>query len=263
MKNKMMRIASILMVAVLLTVCAVSSTFAKYVTSVEVGDAARVAKWGIVITAENTDLFAEKYAKDDTTYAKDYTVIAADEAKVVAPGTKSDADKPFTLTVTGAPEVAFRTAFTFGDNFKDVFLKKGTYTDYTKLVKQNDGTYAYGTFELTDDYYPIVYTITENDTQIFQGTLDELKTALASKDYDPQTAAINSEFVLSWEWKFEKTVAQSGDAAAEVDPITDAADTLLGNIAAGVLTADELAAIKDKYSVEVALDLAITVTQID
>ncbi len=60
MKNKMMRIASILMVAVLLTVCAVSSTFAKYVTSVNVGDAARVAKWGIVITAENTDLFAEK-----------------------------------------------------------------------------------------------------------------------------------------------------------------------------------------------------------
>ncbi|MBP5269337.1 MAG: hypothetical protein ILO42_00100, partial [Clostridia bacterium] len=59
-------------------------------------------------------------------------------------------------------------------------------------------------------------------------------------------------------------VAQSGDAAAEVNPIVDAADTLLGNIAAGALTADELAAIgESNYCVNVALDLAITVTQID
>jgi hypothetical protein len=262
MKNKMMRIASILMVAVLLTVCAVSSTFAKYVTSVNVGDAARVAKWGIVITAENTDLFAEKYAKDDTTYTKDYTVIAADQKKVVAPGTKSDADKPFTLTVTGAPEVAFRTAFAFGENFKDVFLKAGTYTDYTKLVKGDNGKYSYGTFTLASDYHPIVFTLTENGTQIFQGTLDALKTTLASKAYDPQTTAINSKFVLSWEWKFEKVTGEGNDAT--VDAITDAADTLLGNIAAGVLTEAQLTDIgADNYSVNVALDLAITVTQID
>ena len=61
-KNKMMRIASILMVAVLVSTCAVSGTFAKYVTSDSGKDTARVAKWGISILASG-DLFAETYKK--------------------------------------------------------------------------------------------------------------------------------------------------------------------------------------------------------
>ena len=42
-KNKMMRIASVLLVAVILTTCAISGTFAKYVTSGNGSDNARVA----------------------------------------------------------------------------------------------------------------------------------------------------------------------------------------------------------------------------
>ena len=44
-KNKMMRIASALLVAVILTTCAISGTFAKYVTSTPGSDSARVAKF--------------------------------------------------------------------------------------------------------------------------------------------------------------------------------------------------------------------------
>ena len=57
MKNKMMRIASVLLVAALITTCAISGTFAKYVTKVSGEDTARVAKWGILLGMEGDDLF--------------------------------------------------------------------------------------------------------------------------------------------------------------------------------------------------------------
>ena len=44
--NKMMRIASVLLVAVLLTTCSISGTFAKYVSQATGTDTARVAYWG-------------------------------------------------------------------------------------------------------------------------------------------------------------------------------------------------------------------------
>ena len=59
-KNKMMRIASVLLVAVLISTCAISGTFAKYVTRAEGTDTARVAKWGILLTVEGS-AFADKY----------------------------------------------------------------------------------------------------------------------------------------------------------------------------------------------------------
>ena len=50
-KNKMMRLASGLLVAVLITTSTISGTFAKYVTTADAKDEARVAKFGVVITA--------------------------------------------------------------------------------------------------------------------------------------------------------------------------------------------------------------------
>ena len=54
-KNRMMRVASALLVAVLLTTCAISGTFAKYVTTESGSDFARVAKWGVNVEAESFD----------------------------------------------------------------------------------------------------------------------------------------------------------------------------------------------------------------
>lgn len=308
MKNKMMRIASILMAAVLLTVCAVSGTFAKYVTSANTADTARVAKWGVLLSIEGDGLFSDKYEADDETYTKsDYTVEAAENGegatvkfdKVVAPGTPAKAkaavvtegdvsqaakagteeSKPLTFAIKGTPEVAVRIAFAFGKNFSDVVLPKGEYTDYTQLVAYNltaddqgynadlVGTYGYyNTFKLDADYYPVVFTLTQtkaatDDAPVadpIKGSLTEIKTALAEQfaaaDYAPNTV-LDAEFTLTWEWAFEKIVGE-GDAAA-ADPIIDAADTFLGNIAAGVVEAPEGA------SVTLAFDLTITATQID
>lgn len=168
-KNKMMRIASILMVATLITTCAISGTFAKYVTTAEGEDTARVAKWGIVLGMQSEDLFADKYATDDTTYEGEYSVVAdpdnnvveAEIKDLVAPGTKSI--EAATATVFGTPEVATRYSLTI-DGLDDVFLKAGTYTDFTKLVAttDNDGVVSYGytgTFTLTEDYAPVKWDI--------------------------------------------------------------------------------------------------------
>ena len=46
-KNKMMRIASVLLVAVLLSTCAISSTFAKYTTEFTGTSTAKVATWSV------------------------------------------------------------------------------------------------------------------------------------------------------------------------------------------------------------------------
>ena len=89
-KNKMMRIASVLLVAVLLSTCAIGGTFAKY-TSASTGTAsAVVAAWsfdvdGTNIVESNTftfDLF-------DTVYDTNGGAAETDVADgMIAPGTK-------------------------------------------------------------------------------------------------------------------------------------------------------------------------------
>ena len=50
-KNKMMRLASVLLIAVMISTSAISGTYAKYVTEGAAQDDARVAHWGVTITA--------------------------------------------------------------------------------------------------------------------------------------------------------------------------------------------------------------------
>ena len=59
-KTKLMRAALLLLVLTLITSCFVGGTFAKYTTSEKGSDTARVAKWGVEITA-NGATFAEAY----------------------------------------------------------------------------------------------------------------------------------------------------------------------------------------------------------
>lgn len=118
-KNKMMRLASGLLVAVLLTTCAISGTFAKYTTSGSATDSARVAKFGVTVTATG-DMFKKEYAKDDTSFTLAETTVISTE-KVVAPGTSGSLGG---VTITGTPEVAVRVSSTatkveFGDKWVD------------------------------------------------------------------------------------------------------------------------------------------------
>ena len=324
-KNKMMRIASILLVVTLLSTCVISGTFAKYVTKAEGEDQARVAKWGVLVTVEGNE-FADKYKATDEAYKEDggvYAVVSANGDKVVAPGTSAkEADMALVATVKGTPEVAARYTLE-GKGIKDVVLPAGTYTDYTKLVKAADGTYGYtGTFTLDKDYAPVkwnlviegkgqtlnlatalydnlpaanlaqaeAYGLTREGCSIFdaitiiqkvagnEGYKNIVEAALGnivsggrnfeleadkdagtfklSYDFDPNKE-MDFKFTLDWSWKFENG-EEIMDAQGNGTGIFefDAADTYLGNVAAGVVT-------DDNASTNLAATFIATATQID
>ncbi len=248
-KNVMMRVASVLMVAVLLTTCAISGTFAKYVTSDNVSDTARVAKWGVTVTTTGT-LFAESYKDipvvsatdtDDTitVQVKDYASV---EQNVVAPGTKNETGMTFQLK--GTPEVDTNVVIAL--DVKDIVLPAGTYKDYT-TGKTDD------TFTIDTDYTPVVFTLYNKDkaTVLATGTAKTIETYLEglSKVYQTNTdlstiaTNTNGEYVLTWAWAFDGN---------------DKADTYLGNVAAGIV--DDAPA---GCSTDVSVGITITVTQVD
>ena len=68
-KNKMMRLASSLLVAVLLTSSVISGTFAKYVTSDGASDSARVAKFGVIVDVVS-NAFSDSYLNNATEYTE-------------------------------------------------------------------------------------------------------------------------------------------------------------------------------------------------
>lgn len=98
-KNIMMRLSALLLVAVLLTTCVISGTFAKYTTTDSATDTATVAAWGIELTVEGDAVLYDDN-KTDTELAT--SVKATDLA---APGTYQ---KLATVNLTGTPEVAYK-----------------------------------------------------------------------------------------------------------------------------------------------------------
>lgn len=168
-KNNVMRVFSLLLALTLISVCAISGTFAKYVTKAEGKDNARVAKWGVLLNVEGS-AFASKYATSDDTYAQaggEYSVEAFNGTdKVVAPGTNSEeVGQTLTASVTGTPEVAARYAIEV-KNVKDIVLPAGTYTDYTAAPYE-------GTFTLDKAYAPVKWnlTISKGNTTVDVATL--------------------------------------------------------------------------------------------
>ena len=141
-KNAMLKIAAILMVAVLLTTCAISSTFAKYSTTGQVAATeARVAKWGITVNADATNkLFGIEYGAN----AESLYVDSEDDALVVAPGTTGSAPS---FTIGGTAEVDVNVTATANVELANWYTDTtDTNTLYCPLVVTVAGT------ELTIDY---------------------------------------------------------------------------------------------------------------
>ncbi len=241
-KNKMMRLASGLLVAVLLTTCAISGTFAKYVTSADATDSARVAKWGVTVTADGS-MFAKTYAKDDTSTgipeAIVNTVVSADDDNVVAPGTSG---KIGGIKLSGSPEVAVKV---------DVKAEE---------VKVENWTIGEG--ESAEFYCPITLTFSNGKdgeaakTTAISGldytTAEAFVTAITdningySSYYEANTdLTTTDELHISWAWAFEGT---------EDGKQTDVKDTALGNVAAN--------AAEDAVPT-ISFNVTTTVTQID
>lgn len=110
-KNVMMRTASALLVLVLLTTCIISGTFAKYITSAEGSDSARVAKFGVEVTASGS-MFSKHYnnATGGNGIATTVTgsVDSSNDDNIFAPGTKGEMVK---MKLSGIPEVNVQVTY--------------------------------------------------------------------------------------------------------------------------------------------------------
>ena len=193
-KNYSMRIASMLLVLVLLTTCVISGTFAKYVTKGDASDEARVAKWGVTISApQEDDLFVKTYSNGTIN-----SVMAADDA--VAPGTEGSLAK---FTIGGTPEVAVKVTYT-----ADLTL-----TGWKVMDAANNEVI----------YCPLVFVVNGQTLQIAARTELSALEAAVEAEIAKQTVsynageAINDVLEVSWSWAYS---------------VNDAYDTILGNAAA-------------------------------
>ena len=145
-KNKMMRIASVLLVAVLLSTCAISGTFAKFTTSANLeSDKATVATWSIKVAGSDivptgsaqtvtVDLFKTAYeltADGKVGDTEDAQIKTA--GNIIAPGcggklqftveNASDVDATYAIdfTYTGSIPLQFSTNnTTWADSITDI-----------------------------------------------------------------------------------------------------------------------------------------------
>lgn len=199
-KNNMMRLSALLLVAVLLTTCVISGTFAKYVSNGSAGDTARVAKWGVVIEATD-DGDAGRNVLDELDDANEAHISVAKELKLMAPGTYGDL---VNVNVSGQPEVAVNVAVTFSIDLVGWEIRLND-TNGDDIIDENDDA---------TEYCPLVITVNGTDYAIDAGndamdTVAELEAAVeaavlaVNADY-PADSDLNSilDLNVSWKWAF-------------------------------------------------------------
>ena len=104
-KYSSLRIASILLMLVLITSCVVSGTFAKYTTSGSSSDSARVAKWGVNVYVTGDDVGVLENAEGTN---KETDIVSSSTISKIAPGTKGSI---CTISIEGQPEVTTRITY--------------------------------------------------------------------------------------------------------------------------------------------------------
>ncbi len=188
MKKKMTVLGGLLLAA-LVSAYSVCGTYAKYISSIDFADEARVAKWDFKVNGENPaafnnfdiDLFKESYEIKGINHQ--FVVSSEPGVKVVAPGTEGE----YALALTGTAE-----------------------TNYTVLL---DNVEVENTIKTTDkdgnEYSPIKFSLTVGGISVLTDvSIDDLKTKLATL-YDgtavyPANHTLNEELVISWKWAFEQ-----------------------------------------------------------
>ncbi len=131
-KNKMMRIASVLLVAVLLSTCAISGTFAKYTSSGSATATAIIAKWDIQLkgAAITNDV---EFSLVDTWLNTNATVNDSVADKKIAPGTSGRGE----IVLENKSEVAAEIVASFVETGKPANM---TFTYTYENSNGNTGT---------------------------------------------------------------------------------------------------------------------------
>lgn len=228
-KNVMMRLASFLLVAVLISTSAISGTYAKYVTQGSASDTARVAKFGVTVTG-TSEIFSDSYKDEATNYVADENsaaiTVQADtkDTNVVAPGTEGALVE---FKLEGTPEVDVEVTYESTVDLAGWNLDGKVY--YCPLTITVEGTTLYG--------------LNYDNEAAFEAAI---KTAIDghTKTYNTNTNLATVEAAdalsVSWAWAFDGTGEQ-----------TDEYDTMLGDQAAVGKVAT------------ISIAVTCTVTQID
>lgn len=231
MKKKTMAVGGLLL-AVAMTGYSVAGTYAKYTSSIDLTDEARVAKWEFTAKdggncKEITGVYNEQTGQMDGTrwecqetnklnlFADSYTynndtklyVKSFDGDKVVAPGTQGE----FKARFGGAMEVRhdFKLSFT-ADKEVAVYYKEVTENGKTKLdiksFKTAEEEANLKTAGYTK-YSPMTYTLNlygNGVTKTYTGSLDKIKTDLtawnASAENDFVPGRLGMALDISWKW---------------------------------------------------------------
>ena len=198
-KNKMMRLASGLLVAVLLTTCVISGTFAKYISEKSASDSARVAKWSFEVNDANIakqditfDLFKTAEVKDTDGTAEADVKVGTNPETIIAPGTSGS----FDIKLENTSEVTAKYAMAF-----TVVNEKNIPIEYSI-----DGGATWS------------YTIA--DINIAASEADDATSTVLAKENGTVTKTVQ------WRWVYEKGAAVDPGMTGEV--ANDAADNTLG-----------------------------------
>ena len=244
-KNMMMRIASVLLVAVLLSTCAISGTFAKYTSSAKGNDSARVAYWG---WGKDTkmDLLKGLFKNTYGTVDVEGQTIDGNAPDVIAPGTSGTATFKFAYinnvdeygsgkNIT-APEVDYEFTIIVTESC-DSLIQSNKNIVWT-LDGQTNLTW--------ENLILAILKLSGAEEEEFTEDGDK---HTATKKYEagslPTEFGVGTSHTISWEWKFaEENVGATkyiigSDNAVEYDTegsnsnamSQDEFDTYMGNAA--------------------------------
>lgn len=208
-KNIMMRLSALLLVAVLLTTCVISGTFAKYTTADSAIDKATVAAWGIKLKVAADDVLY-----DDLKTGDEVTAVKVTSNALAAPGTYQ---KLATVNLTGTPEVAYSITV-------DVDLTLANWAsgkaDDPATTDVNESVYCPVVFTVDGAEYKIDATNkTTADLEI--AIENAIKSAIcgeedgsATKNAGDSVPTTANAVLIDWMWAFN---------------VNDELDTVLGN----------------------------------
>lgn len=175
-KNRMMRLASILLVCVLLTTSVISGTFAKYTSTATGSDTARVAKWSF--TAGGTEISTtDEFTFDLWTFTDRNNVDDADT--IIAPGTKGQ----FSIALVNNSEVT---------------------ANYTVSFVESQGN-------VDDKHIPIQYSLTGADDE-WKDDISQLNIGETTLNMKGGSNTVT----VYWRWAFDDHTANIHDGQTDV-----------------------------------------------
>lgn len=201
--KKTTRVLVALLALTLVTSCFVGGTFAKYVSTADGTDTARVAHWGVTI-ATTGDMFGQSYKDAEVGFLANeevdtITVQSSTDDKVIAPGTNGTLAA---YTVTGTPEVDTEVTYT-------AELTLADWGDYCPIIFTVNGTeYKVDGSAITD--------AAALETAVEAAIVAETATYHTNQDL----SAVNDDVVVTWAWPYSTSTENDvkdtalGDAAA-------------------------------------------------